>query len=80
MYFRTSRTKLSNECRHLLGYSAVWSACQQTIQDIICPETLVHIRTTRRYIPEDGDIHNHSCQDLKSYITEQVGREVSLLT
>jgi hypothetical protein len=25
-------------------------------------------RTTRRYIPEDRHLHNHRCQNLKSYI------------
>jgi hypothetical protein len=25
-------------------------------------------RTTRRYIPEDGTLHNHRCKNLKSYI------------
>jgi hypothetical protein len=25
-------------------------------------------RTTRRYIPEDGTLHNHSCENLKSYV------------
>jgi hypothetical protein len=25
-------------------------------------------RTTRRYITEDGTIHNHRCENLKSYI------------
>jgi hypothetical protein len=29
--------------------------------------TPVHIRTTRRYIPEDGNIHNYRCENLKSY-------------
>jgi hypothetical protein len=24
-------------------------------------------RTTRRYIPEDGTLHNHRCENLKSY-------------
>jgi hypothetical protein len=24
-------------------------------------------RTTRRYIPEDKTLHNHRCEDLKSY-------------
>jgi hypothetical protein len=33
-------------------------------------ETSVDIqRTTRRYIPEDGTLHNHRCENLKSYIT-----------
>jgi hypothetical protein len=26
-------------------------------------------RTTRRYIPEDGTLHNHRCENLKCYIT-----------
>jgi hypothetical protein len=25
-------------------------------------------RTTRRYIPEDGTLHNHRCENLKSYM------------
>jgi hypothetical protein len=25
-------------------------------------------RTTRRYIPEDSTLHNHRCENLKSYI------------
>jgi hypothetical protein len=25
-------------------------------------------RTTRRYIPEDDTLHNHRCENLKSYI------------
>jgi hypothetical protein len=24
-------------------------------------------RNTRRYIPEDGTLHNHRCENLKSY-------------
>jgi hypothetical protein len=24
-------------------------------------------RTTQRYIPEDGTLHNHRCENLKSY-------------
>jgi hypothetical protein len=27
-------------------------------------------RTTRRYITEDGTLHNHPCEDLKSYNLE----------
>jgi hypothetical protein len=27
-------------------------------------------RTTRRYIPEDGTLHNHRCENLKSYTVE----------
>jgi hypothetical protein len=28
-------------------------------------------RTTRRYLPEDGTLHNHRCENLKSYIDNQ---------
>jgi hypothetical protein len=31
-------------------------------------KTSVHIWTTRRYIPEDGNIHDYRCENLKSYI------------
>jgi hypothetical protein len=31
-------------------------------------ETSIHIQTTRQYIPEDGNIHNYGCENLKSYI------------
>jgi hypothetical protein len=32
-------------------------------------ETSVNIqRTTRHYIPEDGTLHNHCCENLKSYM------------
>jgi hypothetical protein len=35
---------------------------------IFSSETSVDIqRTTRRYIPEDGTLHNHRCENLKSY-------------
>jgi hypothetical protein len=35
---------------------------------ICCSETSVDFqRTTRRYIPEDGTLHNHRCENLKSY-------------
>jgi hypothetical protein len=30
----------------------------------------IHIRTTRRYIPEDGNIQNYCCEDLESYIMQ----------
>jgi hypothetical protein len=37
--------------------------------EVICfPETLVHIRTTRRYIPENGHIFIYRRESLKSFI------------
>jgi hypothetical protein len=46
------------EC-YLLGYNAVWSVESQVV-DIQ--------RTTQRYIPEDRTLHNHRCENLKSYM------------
>jgi hypothetical protein len=31
-------------------------------------ETSVHTRSTRRHIPEDGILHSHRCENLKSYL------------
>jgi hypothetical protein len=31
-------------------------------------ETLVHIWTTQLFIPEDGNIHNYQCENIKSFI------------
>jgi hypothetical protein len=33
---------------------------------------LVHIRTTQRHIPEDGIIHSHRSENLKSYIVKDM--------
>jgi hypothetical protein len=30
------------------------------------PETSVHIRTTRRYVPEDGNICSYHCENIRS--------------
>jgi hypothetical protein len=39
------------------------------IEATCSPETSVDFqRTTRRYIPEDRTLHNHRCENLKSYI------------
>jgi hypothetical protein len=38
------------------------------METICSSETsVVTQRTTRRYIPEDGTLHNHRCENLKSY-------------
>jgi hypothetical protein len=38
------------------------------MEAIHSPETSVHTRSTRRHIPEDGILHSHRREDLKSYI------------
>jgi hypothetical protein len=37
------------------------------LEDIRSSETAVHIQTTRRYIPEDDNVHNYRCENLKAY-------------
>jgi hypothetical protein len=32
--------------------------------------TSVHTRSTHRHIPEDGILHSHRCENLKSYIMQ----------
>jgi hypothetical protein len=34
-----------------------------------CDMFLRNIRTTRRYIPEDSTLHNHRCENLRSFLT-----------
>jgi hypothetical protein len=63
---------------HLLGYNAYrllsrWFLAQLIFSTLkmeaICSsETLVDtLRTPRRYIPGDGTVRNHRCENLKSY-------------
>jgi hypothetical protein len=35
-------------------------------------------RTTRHYVPENGTLHNHSCDNLKSYINHKHGESEEL--
>jgi hypothetical protein len=39
-------------------------------------------RTTRRYMPEDSILHNHGCENLKSYVykTRLIVHEVARVT
>jgi hypothetical protein len=38
------------------------------IEAICSSETSVHTRSTQRHIPEEGILHSHRCENLKSYI------------
>jgi hypothetical protein len=35
------------------------------IEAVISSETSANYRITRRHIPDDGNLHRHSCEDLK---------------
>jgi hypothetical protein len=37
------------------------------MEAIFSSEMSAHIRTTQRYISEDGNIHNYRCENFKSY-------------
>jgi chromosomal replication initiation ATPase DnaA len=56
-----------------LGLFACWFAepisSALKVEAICSSETSVETqRTTRRHIPEDDTLHNHRCENLKSYI------------
>jgi hypothetical protein len=38
------------------------------MEAILTSETMAVTRVTGRHIPEDGFIHSHRCENLKSYI------------
>jgi hypothetical protein len=38
------------------------------MEAILSSETSVHIRSTWHHIPEDGILHCHRCENLRSYI------------
>jgi hypothetical protein len=37
------------------------------MEAILSSETSVHTRSTQRHMPEDGILHNHLCENFKSY-------------
>jgi hypothetical protein len=78
------RTHLMIEEYNLLGYNVLYSVeCQPTFRRKLSPpssgskknklsknqlDQVDTQRTTRRYIPEDCTLHNHRCENLRSYI------------
>jgi hypothetical protein len=69
---RLMSTDVSEEVCHLLSR---WFLAQIIIFSSLNMETICFSKTsvdfqriTRGYIPEDGTLHNHRCENLKSYI------------
>jgi hypothetical protein len=67
---RISQAKNQHKSRWQASMLLSCSAYSSTLKmEAICSsETSVHFQqTTRRYIPEDSTLHNHCCENLKSY-------------
>jgi hypothetical protein len=63
----TASNALLATCFMLLSCSAYFLTLK--MEAICSSEKSVHFQwTTRRYIPEDRTLHNHCCENLKSYI------------
>jgi hypothetical protein len=61
-------TSLPPACLLVSWWTVSWTL---KMEAICSSETSVGTqRITRRYIPEDGTIHNHRCENLKSYNLE----------
>jgi hypothetical protein len=60
--------------KHVASKLVSCLASTQKIDEMCSSKTSVDFqRTTRRYTPEDRTLHNHRCEDLKSYIALIVG-------
>jgi hypothetical protein len=69
--WRISRARNQRESKWQAEFFASCSAYSSTLKmEAICStETSIDIRrTTRRYIPEDSTLHNHRCENLKSWL------------
>jgi hypothetical protein len=63
---------------HLLPVSFLLGCFSTLKMAVICfSERSVHIRTAWCYIPEDGNIQNDCCENLKSYVKKVLGQSVS---
>jgi hypothetical protein len=57
----------SQMCDAIFWDIALYSPYVTLKMEVICSsETSGRIRTTRRYITDDGNIHNYRCENLKS--------------
>jgi hypothetical protein len=63
--FRIQRRVVRSNLLHA-GFLLGWYSTHK-MEVISSSETSVNIRTTRHYIQEDGNIHNYSCENLKSF-------------
>jgi hypothetical protein len=69
LHIQGGRNRFSKPACHLLARWFVEPISSTLKMDTICSsETSVETqRTTRRHIPEDYTLHNHRCENLKSY-------------
>jgi hypothetical protein len=60
--------RLRFQCRRINQVKNQSEACDPEDVGDMSPEKSVEFQqTTRRYIPEDRKLHNHRCENLKSY-------------
>jgi hypothetical protein len=50
------------------GWSSLGYYSTLEIEAIHSSETLIHTKSARSHIPEDGILHNHLCENHKSYM------------
>jgi hypothetical protein len=74
--FRRNMSRLSSRSKNRPSKKPAWSSMLTTCSS----ETSVDFqRTTRRYIPEDRTLHNHRCENIRSYTVIAVFTSVRTL-